>query len=593
MTTLSVRADRALLSGNEAIARGAWEAGVHVAAAYPGTPSTETLQALAGYDEVDSRWATNEKVAVDVALGASLGGARAFAAMKHVGLNVAADTFMTASYVGVGGGLVIMVADDPGMHSSQNEQDTRLYARLGLVPLLEPSDSAEAKDYTKLAFDVSEEFDTPVLLRSTTRISHNRGIVPLETRREVAVRGFRRDPAKYVMLPAYARGRHPVILERLERLAGYAGDLAAEEGTDGRVGIVTAGVPYQYVKEVAPDLRILKLGMTYPIPIERIRRFAETVDRLVVVEELEPFLEEALLAAGLDVVGKAFFPRTGELSPDLVRDGLAALGVADPRPPVPDAPTTVTRPPLMCPGCPHMVPYWSIKRLGATVTGDIGCYTLAALEPLATMDTCISMGASIGMASGMAASGGSDEPVVATIGDSTFLHGGVPALMEAVYNDANMTVVILDNGTTAMTGGQEHPGTGTTLAGEKARAVDIPALCRAVGVEDLHVVDPYDVSATLRAIEQAMAYRGTSVVITHRPCVEAPLRVKDRPFEVVPDNCTACQLCMNLGCPAIVWTDEVFEGRRKVTIDAAMCTGCTLCAQLCPPRAIVPVEVQA
>lgn len=592
MTTIVTR-ERALLSGNEAIARGAWEAGVRVAAAYPGTPSTETLQALAAYEGVDARWATNEKVAVDVALGASLGGARALAAMKHVGLNVAADTFMTAAYTGVGAGLVIMVADDPGMHSSQNEQDTRLYARMGLVPLLEPSDSQEAKDFTKLGFEVSERFDTPVLLRSTTRISHNRGIVTLEDREEVPVRGFRADPSKYVMLPAYARGRHPVVLDRLERLTEYASELVSEEGDDPRVGIVTAGVPYQYVKEVLPDARILKLGMSFPVPVERIRRFAATVDRLVVVEELEPFLEDTLRAVGIEVEGKRYFPRTGELSPDLVHDGLAALGLIAPRPTAPAPPTTVVRPPLLCPGCPHTVPYWSLKRLGATVTGDIGCYTLAALEPLATMDTCVAMGSSIGMASGLAASGGSEHPVVATIGDSTFLHAGVPALMEAVYNRANITVIILDNGTVAMTGGQDHPGTGRTLAGEKTRAVDLSALCRAVGVEDVHVVDPYDVPAMMRAIEQAIAYRGPSVVITYRPCVVAPERIKDRPFWVDPEACTACQLCMNLGCPAILWTAETFEGRRKVTIDTDLCTGCTVCAQLCPPRAILPVEVES
>ncbi|HHC09161.1 MAG TPA: indolepyruvate ferredoxin oxidoreductase subunit alpha [Actinobacteria bacterium] len=591
--TLLVEADRALLSGNEAIARGAWEAGVVVASAYPGTPSTETLEAMAAYPEVDARWATNEKVAVDVALGASLGGVRALAVMKHVGLNVAADTFMSATSTGVGAGLVIMVADDPGMHSSQNEQDTRFYARFGLVPLLEPSDSAEAKEFTKLAFEVSERFDTPVLLRSTTRISHNRGIVELGPRGEVPVRGFQRNPHKYVMLPAYARDRHPWVLERLERLTDYAAELAVEEGDDPKVGIVTAGVPYQYVKEVYPDAHLLKLGMSFPIPIERIRRFADAVERLIVVEELEPFLEEQLRAAGIEVVGKDLFPRVGELSPDLVHDGLAKAGILEPREPGPAPPTTVARPPLLCAGCPHMVPYWALKRLGATVTGDIGCYTLAALDPIATMDTCVAMGSSIGMASGLAASGGSDAPVVATIGDSTFLHGGVPALMEAVYNQANITVVILDNGTVAMTGGQEHPGSGTTLKGEETRPVDIPALCRAVGVEDVHVVDPYDVPATMRAFEEAIAHRGPSVVITYRPCIEAPVRIKDRPYEVVAADCTACQLCMNLGCPAIIWTDETFEGRRKVTIDPTLCTGCTLCAQLCPPRAIVPVEVEA
>lgn len=587
-----------LLSGNEAIARAAVEAGVLVAVGYPGTPSTEILESIADRDDMDVRWSPNEKVALDVALGASLGGARALATMKHVGLNVAADTFMTAAYTGVGAGLVIVSADDPGMHSSQNEQDNRAYARMAGVPMLEPSNSAEAKECTLLAFEMSEEFDTPVLIRTTTRVSHNRGIVELGTRVERPVTGFKPDPAKYVMVPGYARGRRPVMLDRLQRLAEYSetSPLTVESGSGSDLGgsdfgIVTAGIAHHYVREVLPEARVLKLGMSYPLPMERIRAFSETVDRLFVVEELDPIMETEIKAAGIAVEGKAFFPQIGELSPDVVRHGFVAAGVleagtaGDPAP----APPTVARPPLMCPGCPHTPPFLALKRLGAVVTGDIGCYTLAALEPLAAMDTTVAMGSSIGMAVGMAASGGADKPVVATIGDSTFMHGGIQGLADAVYSQANITVLILDNGTTAMTGGQEHPGTGVTLQGLDTTPVDLVGLCKALGVAHVSVVDPYDLASTYSAIESAMAHLGPSVVITNRPCVEAPIKVRDLPYTVISDACTACQACMTAGCPSIIWSDETFEGRRKVVIDPVTCTGCTLCAQMCPPLAIVPV----
>ncbi len=581
-----------LLSGNEAIALGAVEAGIRVASAYPGTPSTETLEALSRYPEVDSRWATNEKVALDVALGASLGGARSMAVMKHVGLNVAADTLMTAAYTGVGAGLVVVVADDPGMFSSQNEQDTRFYARFAGLPILEPSGSDEARRFVAIAIEISEMFDTPVLLRSTTRLSHNRGVVRPGPRTERPATGFDRDSTKYVMIPGNARRRRPVLLERLARLTEFVEDspLTSETGTDSSVGVLTAGVPYHYVREVLPDARVLRLGVSYPMPMRRIREFAESVDRLFVVEELEPLMEQALLAAGIPCEGKAFFNQVGELGPDAVHDGFAKAGVVEPRILPETAPTTVVRPPVLCAGCPHTAPFLALRRMGAVVSGDIGCYTLAALEPLSAMDTCVAMGSSVGMAVGMAASGGIDQPVVATIGDSTFLHGGIPGLMDAVYNKANVTVLILDNGTTAMTGGQEHPGTGITLHREETRPVDLVALCRAIGVDDVRVVDPYDVAATHKTLEDAMAHVGPSVVITNRPCVEAPTKVRDWPFEVAAELCTACQLCMNLGCPAISWTDEFFEGRRKVTIEASACTGCTLCAQLCAPLAITLVE---
>ncbi|GMQ84996.1 MAG: indolepyruvate ferredoxin oxidoreductase subunit alpha [Acidimicrobiia bacterium] len=592
MTTSAVRSS-VLLSGNEAVARGAVEAGVLVAVGYPGTPSTEILESIADRDDIDVRWSPNEKVALDVALGASLGGARALVAMKHVGLNVASDTLMTAAYTGVGAGLVIVSADDPGMHSSQNEQDNRAYARMAGVPLLEPSDSAEAREYTALAFAISEEFDTPVLVRTTTRVSHNRGVVDVGERRERPVTGFVRDPAKYVMIPGHARARRHVLLERLERLSAYveASPLTVESGDGGAFGVVTSGIAHHYVREVLPASRILKLGMSYPVPIDRIRVFSESVDRLFVVEELDPHLENAIKAAGIAVEGKAFFSQIGELNPDLVTAGFAAAGVLPPWDPGEAAPPTVVRPPLLCPGCPHSPPFLALKRLGAVVTGDIGCYTLAALEPLTAMDTCVAMGSSIGMAVGMAASGGAGGPVVATIGDSTFLHGGIAGLVDAVYSRANITVLILDNGTVAMTGGQEHPGTGVTLQGSDTTPVDLVALCEALGVDDIAVVDPYDLAATYGALEGAIAHVGPSVVITNRPCVEAPLKIRDRPFAVISEACTACQACMTLGCPSIVWSDETYEGRRKVVIDPVTCTGCTVCVQLCPPLAIVPVPV--
>lgn len=580
-----------LLSGNEAIARGAVEAGVMVAVGYPGTPSTEILESIADRDDVDVRWAPNEKVALDVALGASLGGVRALATMKHVGLNVAADTFMTAAYTGVGAGLVIVSADDPGMHSSQNEQDNRFYAKMAGIPLLEPSDSSEAKTYTEVAMAISEEFDTPVLVRTTTRVSHNRGLVELGTRTERPGRGFIRDPVKYVMIPGHARARRPVLLQRLERLAAYAesSPLTLETGSSFEVGVITSGIAHHYVREVLPDARVLKLGMTHPLPMHRIRAFAESVGRLFVVEELDPHLEDAILAAGIAVEGKDYFPQIGELSPDVVRAGFVAAGVLPAGPVIDPAPKTVARPPLLCPGCPHTPPFLVLKRLGAVVLGDIGCYTLAALQPLAAMDTCVAMGSSIGMAVGMAASKGAEGPVVATIGDSTFIHGGIPGLADAVYSQANITVLILDNGTVAMTGGQEHPGTGVTLQGETTTPIDLVALCQALGVRDVRVVDPYDLAATYAAIQAAVAHVGPSVVITNRPCVEAPVKVRDRPYRVVSEACTACQACMTIGCPAIVWSDETFEDRRKVVIDPVSCTGCTICVQLCPPLAIVPV----
>jgi len=589
-----------LLSGNEAIAQGAREAGVHVAAGYPGTPSTEILEALARLDpdrRVHVEWSTNEKVAIDVALGASLGGSRALVTMKHVGLNVASDTFMTAPYTGVGGGLVIVVADDPGMHSSQNEQDSRAYARMAGVPLLEPADSAECREFTIAAFAISERFDTPVLVRTATRIAHARGLVRPGPVRAPGVSKFVPQPAKYVMLPGNARRRRLALLERLralERFADESGLHRVDKG-DVDVGIVTAGIAYQYVREVCPRASVLKLGLTHPLPAATVRAFADSVRRVIVVEELEPCLEERLRALGIPVEGKVFFPADGELNPERVRDGLIAAGALRPSARRRAAPadgevSAGVRPPVLCPGCPHVVPFVALRDLDAIVMGDIGCYTLAANEPLSAMDSCVAMGSSIGMACGLARSGGADRPVVAAIGDSTFLHAGIPALIDAVCNGTRITVLVLDNRTTAMTGGQAHAGSGANLRGDPARAIDIAALCRTIGAST-EVVDPYDVAATHRALERAVASPGVSVVIADRPCVESPRKIRERPYEVVTDRCVACQLCVDLGCPSILWGNDRFEGRPIVTIETETCSGCTVCAQLCPTEAIVPVAL--
>jgi indolepyruvate ferredoxin oxidoreductase alpha subunit len=574
------------LTGNEAIARGAWEAGVKVAAAYPGTPSTEILESLATYpaEEVHAQWSTNEKVALDVALGASFAGRRALAAMKHVGLNVAADTFMSATYIGVNGGLVLAVCDDPGIHSSQNEQDTRIYAALASVPVLEPSDAQEALDFTRLAFDLSEQFDTPVIVRGTTRLSHTRSPVAIGERKERPARDFIEKPSKNVMIPAYARPRHGVVIEREARLKAYLAESPINRWEAGGTsfGVITAGTCYPYVREVLPDANVLKLGASWPLPDDLLRRYCESVDRVFVVEELEPVIEKEIRALGFQVEGKCFFPRAGELSPELVRAGFEQAGILEPRPKRNDewTPEPLIRPPVLCAGCPHTSSFMAVRASGARVAGDIGCYTLACLDPLRGIDTTVSMGSSIGNAVGMAKAGES-KPVVATIGDSTFLHAGIPPLINAVYNDANIAVMLLDNQVTAMTGGQQHPGTGKTLRGEDAPKVDYEALVRAVGVKWVRTVDSYDLAGMHQALREAINYRGVAVLIANRPCVLDPVKIKGPPFEVVEEQCNACQACMNLGCPAITWGEQMFEGRHKVQIDQSLCIGCTLCAQVC------------
>lgn len=581
------------LTGNEAIARGAWEAGVRVAAAYPGTPSTEILESLARYpaEDIHAQWSTNEKVALDVAIGASFAGVRAMASMKHVGLNVAADALMSLTYIGVNGGLVIVVCDDPGIHSSQNEQDTRLLCRMAMVPCLEPSDAQEALDMTRFAFDLSERFDTPVIVRSTTRLSHTRSVVALGTREVPTGRTFREDPKKNVMIPAHARLKHPHLIEREQRLSGFfaSSDLNRWEKADTAIGVITAGTPYTYIKEVLPTASVLKLVASYPLPIDLIQAFCQSVERVFVVEELEPAIETEIRAAGLDVFGKAFFPRTGEFSPEVVREAFENAGVLAPRAKVAPWPVqSPARPPVLCPGCPHTMSYMAIRALNARVAGDIGCYTLATIEPLRSIDTCVSMGSSIANAVGIAKAGTETKPIIATIGDSTFLHAGIPPLIDAVYNDANITVIILDNHITAMTGGQHHPGTGLTLRGETANRIDFEQMVRACGVTWVRRIDSYDVAEMYQTFREAASFKGVSVVISDRPCVIDPVRIKGPALAVNSDGCTACQSCMNLGCPALGWDDGLYDGHHKVKIDAALCIGCTLCAQICGSDCIQP-----
>ena len=588
-----------LLSGNEAIARGAYEAGVTVAAAYPGTPSTEILEALAEYDGVHAEWAPNEKVAVEVALGAAMAGARALAAMKHVGVNVAADPIFTASYTGVRGGLVIVSADDPEMHSSQNEQDNRHYAIAAKIPMLEPADSAETKAYTKLAFALSERFDTPVFLRTTTRVSHATGVVRLEEiERPTIPLGFVEAPAKWVMLPVNARKRHVAVEERMRALRELAEAFEGNriEWGDRSLGVITAGVAYQYVREAFPNASILKLGMVHPLPERLVRTFAEGVGRLVVVEELDPIIETHVKVMGLRCDGKDRVPILGELNTRIVRQ--AVSGEA---PPLREPATVPGRPPNLCAGCPHRSLFFALNQCRVTVTGDIGCYTLSALPPLKSLDTCVCMGASIGNALGIEKALGpaARGKVVAVIGDSTFVHSGITGLINVVYNRGFSTVIILDNGTTAMTGAQDHPGTGKTLQAEATHRLDLEALCRAIGVEHVYTVNPHDQAATEALLRRELDRDAPSVIIARASCVLLPEhRAEKRPtYEVLAELCNGCKACGKLGCPAIEWVpltpEEAVAAGKKATqkgivrINRLLCDGCNLCPDVCKVRAMV------
>ncbi|KUO78700.1 MAG: indolepyruvate ferredoxin oxidoreductase subunit alpha [Desulfosporosinus sp. BRH_c37] len=562
-----------LMTGNEAIARGVYEYGVSVATAYPGTPSTEILENIVKYPEVYCQWSPNEKVAMEVGVGAAIAGARAIVTMKMVGVNVAADPLFTVAYTGTRAGLVLVSADDPGMHSSQNEQDNRLYAAFAKIPLLEPSNSQEAKDMVGMAMEISEAFDTPVMLRITTRIAHSQSLVEQKEPMERLAKPFERNQRKYVMLPAHGRARRLIVEERMQKLANFSETVAVNymEMNDTNIGIITSGISYQYVREALPQASILKLGLTNPLPSGLIKEFAAKVSKLYVVEELEPYMEKEIRLLGLDVSGKELFPPYGELSVRMISEkitGRNGIPIAKPF----DAPI---RPPVMCPGCPHRGLFFTLKQLKLVVSGDIGCYTLGTMAPLEAMDTCICMGASISGALGMEkAHPEMAEKMVAVIGDSTFLHSGVTGLMDVVYNGGHTTTIILDNSITAMTGHQENPSTGKTLMGQPAPQVDFVALCKALGVKRITEVDPFDVERVKEVIKTEIAASEPSVIITKRPCAliikntEKPLQVQD---------CTGCKMCLKLGCPALSFDEE----NETVQVDQALCTGCGLCMNVC------------
>jgi indolepyruvate ferredoxin oxidoreductase alpha subunit len=588
---------KVLLSGNEAIARGAYESGVVFASAYPGTPSTEILENIVQYDEIYAEWCPNEKVALDGAIGAAYAGKRALAAMKHVGLNVAAEALFYSSYTGFDGGLVIITADDPGMHSSQNEQDNRYYAKFAKVPMLEPTDSQEAKDFVGLALEISEKFDTPVLLRPTTRICHSNAPVEFGERKAVKdePQPFARNPAKYTMIPGFARRRHPLMEQRLKDLAEYAETFPYNkvEWGDRSLGVVANGVSYQYAREVFPDASFLRLGMSWPLPEKLIHDFASQVGKVVVVEELDPFLEEHLKMMGVEVVaGKDFFPIIDEFNPGIVRDAAYEAGLVDETVEVQkvDVGELPPRPPVLCAGCPHRPVYYMLKKYGLVVDSDIGCYALAVLPPIATTDTLGCMGASIGVAHGINKAG-IEERAVATIGDSTLWHAGMPGLLNVVYNKSNTVTIILDNLTTAMTGHQQHPSTGRTLKGEEAVKADFEALARAMGYEEVRTVDPLNLKELEEALKASLDSNKPAVLVTRSPCI---FLYKERPqlYEVDLERCNACDRCFEIGCPAIIRSEEIHEksGKAKAEINTILCFGCDVCEQVCARKAIHVME---
>lgn len=570
-----------LYLGNEAVARGLYEAGVRVVSAYPGTPSTEITEAAVKYPEIYCEWAPNEKVATETACGASIGGARSFCAMKHVGLNVAADPLFTMSYIGVNGGMVLAVADDPGMHSSQNEQDSRNYARAAKVPMVEPADSKECRDFTKLAYELSEQFDTPVILRLTTRIAHSRSIVEDGERKELPLKEYKKDPAKNVMLPAFARPKHEKVEARTRTLVAYAETTSLNkiEDNGAKIGVIAAGTPYQYVKEAMGDtVNYLKLGLVWPLPEQLIRDFAAKCEKVYVVEELDDFIETHCKALGVEVTGKALFPRCGEFSQKLIKKLLTgeeerALSLEAEIP---------VRPPVMCCGCPHRGVFYALKREKVYVSGDIGCYTLGASAPLGAMDSCICMGASVSALHGYNKARGAEgeKKSVAVIGDSTFAHSGITSLIDIAYNRSNSVVIVLDNSITGMTGHQQNPTTGYNIKGEPATAVDLEALCHAIGIHRVAVVDPYDLKEVTRVLKEELAAEEPSVIISRRPCALLKYVKHNPPLSVDQDKCIGCKACLGIGCPAISYR----EG--KAVIDGTQCVGCGVCKGLCPKGAI-------
>ena len=573
-------AEKVIMLGNEAIARGAYEAGVKVSSAYPGTPSTEISEYLVQYkDDVYEEWAPNEKVATEVAVGASLAGVRSMACMKHVGLNVAADPLYSVSYMGVNGGLVLVVADDPGLYSSQNEQDTRMVARAAQIPVIEPSDSAEAKDFFKTAFELSEQFDRPFIFRTTTRLAHSQGIVELCDRAQVEDKPYEKNIPKNVMMPGNAKLRHVEIEKRNLELAEAANTLSLNkmEMNDTKIGVITSGIPYQYVKEALPDASVLKLGLVNPLPKKLIEEFASKVETLYIVEELDPVIEEQVRSWGIPAVGKEIFTVQGEYSANMLRKAILKEN-PDLKKPA-EAPG---RPPILCPGCPHRSVFHVLNKLKMHAAGDIGCYTLGAVAPLSVIDTTMCMGSSISTLHGMEKAKGKEyiKNWVAVIGDSTFLHTGINSLMNMVYNHATGTVLILDNSTTGMTGHQDHAATGKTLQGDPTYAIDIPALCRAVGVKNVYEINAFDLLLLEKTIKEEVARDEVSVIITKTPCILLDKRKK--PLYIAHENkYKKCGMCMKPGCPAMTKNPD-----GTIHIDDTMCTGCGLCKDLCKFDAI-------
>ncbi len=584
------------MSGNQAIARGTWEAGVHYATGYPGTPSTEILENISTYDKIESNWSTNEKVAFDVAMGVSLSGKRALVTMKHVGLNVASDSFMVVPYSGVIGGLVVISADDPGMHSSQNEQDNRYFARFGKVPVVEPIDPQEAKDFVAIAFDMSEQFETPVMYRTTTRIAHAKGVVELGERTEVEPKTYETDIQRFVV-PPFARMRRPTVEKRLDRLREFSESFEynrVEEG-DPSTGVIASGVGYQYAREVLPDATYLRIGMVFPFPIDKARKFCARFDTVYIIEEGEPFIEEQLRIAGItNIIGKEKVPLMGELNPEILAN--VFHGTPIPRSFAEEIPVPA-RPPLFCLGCPHRGVFYTLKKMMKTnvvALGDIGCYTLGSLPPYSSMQTSFCMGASVGNAVGFARGneGHTGAKAVGVIGDSTFLHGGIPGLIDMVYTNSNATLLIADNSTTAMTGQQENPGSGKTVSGAPAPEVDLVKLVKAIGVKYVRELDPYDMKKFRKTLREAINHPGPSVVIAKHACLmikeERARAAGLEPIEFEAEKCNHCKLCYDLGCPAIDWDDETGP-----VIDGLQCVGCELCAELCQPGALHgPVTAQ-
>lgn len=573
-----------IMLGNEAIARGAYEAGVKVSAAYPGTPSTEISENIVKYKEIYSEWSPNEKVAMEVAIGASISGVRSLASMKHVGVNVASDPLFTISYAGVNGGLVLVAADDPGLYSSQNEQDTRMVARAAGVPVLEPSDSEEAKEFVKFAFDMSEKYDTPVIVRTTTRLSHSQGMVNLSDRIEVEDKPYVRNPAKNVMMPGNARVRHLVVEARTKQMIkeGSSFPINRIEYNDKKVGVITSGIPYQYVKEALPEVSVLKLGIVNPLPRRLIEEFSNSVENLYIVEELDPVIEEQVKSWGIKAVGKEILTVQGEYSANLLRKAIKKEEVE-----IKPAAQVPNRPPILCPGCPHRSVFSILKKLGIHAAGDIGCYTLGAVAPLNVVDTTVCMGASISTLHGMEKAKGKEyiKNWVAVIGDSTFMHTGINALINMVYNKGTGTVLILDNSTTGMTGHQDHAATGKTLMGEETVAISIPQLCRSIGIKNVIEVNAFDTKALESIIKEEVAKDEISVIITKAPCVLQTKQLSKTQCKVVSMKCKKCGMCLKPGCPAITRSET-----GVTVINDTMCNGCNLCLEKCKFGAIEKVE---